>query len=165
MNGPVTGIAIQLPGTSNFDFVTLDATSTAASPTVGPVTVTANGANLTLGVGTGTNVTAPIIGVHNSGALTVTDFATLPSNGVLNATVVNSSFTSMSISQLGNGPDISTVTLTNDNAAAGVFVSLGNANGDKILVSTPNGTVTASRTTPCSVRPRSKRARATTGKP
>ena len=36
INNPVAAIVVQLPGTNNFDFVTLDATSTAASPSTRP---------------------------------------------------------------------------------------------------------------------------------
>jgi hypothetical protein len=137
-NNPVSAIQVLLPGQTNFDIVNLNGQSAAASPTVGPVTVTATntpvggpaagGVNLTFNVG----VTG--LGVHNSGPLTVSDINSLPSNGVLNATVQNSSFTSMSITQQGNGPDFSSVTLTNDTVPGPVSVSLGFANNDKITL-------------------------------
>jgi hypothetical protein len=123
---PVTTILVQLPGTNNFDIVNLNSQTGAASPTVTNVTIAAAAPNLTLGVG----VTGP--GVHNSGALNVSDIATTNVNGVLNATVNNSSFASIAINQFGNGPDPSTVTLFNDVAPGRVSVTLGNANNDAI---------------------------------
>jgi Bacterial Ig domain/Domain of unknown function (DUF4214) len=123
---PVSAIVVQLPGTNNFDIVNLNSQSGAASPTVGNVTVTATGANLTFNVG----VTG--FGVHNSGFLNVSDTASTNVNGVLNDVEQNSSFASQTVTQFGNGPDSSSVTMTNDVVPGRVLVTLGNANNDSI---------------------------------
>jgi len=124
-NNPVSAIVVQLPGTNNFDIVNLNGPG---SPTVGNVTVSASAPNLTFNVG----VTGP--GVSNRGALTVTDTATTNVNGVLLANVQNSTFTSIAITQFGNGPDFSSVRLANDVAPGPVAVTLGNANSDSITL-------------------------------
>jgi hypothetical protein len=125
---PVSSIIVQLPGTNNFDIVNLNSQTGAASPTVGNVTVAAAAPNLTFNVG----VTGP--GVHNSGFLNVSDIATTNVNGVLLVNQQNSSFTSETINQFGNGPDFSSVTLTNNVVPGRVLVTLGNANADKITL-------------------------------
>jgi hypothetical protein len=135
-NNPVSAIIVQLPGTTNFDIVNLNGTSPAASPTVGNVSVSAVGANLTFNVDVNPNPTGfpAATPVHNSGALTVSDIASTPTDGVLLANIQNSSFGSMAITQYGNGPDFSSVRLANDTVPGAVSVSLGNANGDTITL-------------------------------
>jgi hypothetical protein len=125
---PVSAIIVQLPGTNNFDIVNLNSENGAASPTVGNVTVSAAAPNLTLNVGN------PTFGVHNSGFLNVSDIATTNVNGVLLFTENNSSFSSQTINQFGNGPDFSSVTMTGDVTPGRVAVTLGNANADKITL-------------------------------
>ena len=120
----VTSIIVNLPGTTNFDFVTLTGQGKTTPTTVGNVTVTATGANLTFAANN----------VDNSGSLAVSDTFTSTVNAVLTATVNNSSFALLSITQTGGGPDSTSVTLGNDNVPASVSVSEGNANGDSITV-------------------------------
>ena len=128
----VTSIAVTLPGTTNFDFVTLTGGGKTTPTTVGNVTVSATGANLTFAANN----------VDNSGSLGVSDTFTSPVNAVLTATVNNSSFALLSITQTGGGPDSTSVTLGNDYIPASVSVSEGNANssptspptGDSITV-------------------------------
>ena len=55
-------------------------------------------------------------------------------NAVLTATVDNSSFATLSITQTGGGPDPTAVELGNDSIPASVSVSEGNANGDSITL-------------------------------
>ena len=125
----VTSIIVTLPGTSNFDFVTLYGQGKTTPTTVQTVAVTATGANLTFTAGTtATN------GVDNSGSFVVSDTFTSAVNAVLTATVNNSSFASLSITQTGGGPDSTAVKLGNDNIPASVSVSEGNANGDCITL-------------------------------
>jgi hypothetical protein len=133
---PVSSIVVQLQGTSNFDIVTILGTGSApTAPAVNNTTVTATGANVSLGVGFAYgNVVGLTPGVFNTGALTVSDLASSPTNGVLNTTINNSSFGSVSITQLGNGPDRSTVTMMGDTVRGTAFVSLGNANNDAITL-------------------------------
>ena len=129
----VTSITVNLPGTTNFDFVTLSGQGKTTPTTVKNVTVTATGANLTFTAGTtATN------GVDDSGNLVVSDKFTSPVNAVLHATVNNSSFATLSIIQTGGGPDSSAVTLGNDSIPSSVAVSLGNANGDAITLNSGN---------------------------
>ena len=120
----VTSIIVNLPGTTNFDFVTLTGQGKTTPTTVGNVTVTATGANLTFAANN----------VDNSGSLAVSDTFTSTVNAVLTATVNNDSFALLSITQTGGGPDSTSVTLGNDNVPASVSVSEGNANGDSITV-------------------------------
>jgi len=129
----VTSITVNLPGTTNFDFVTLSGQGKTTPTTVKNVTVTATGANLTFTAGTtATN------GVDDSGNLVVSDKFTSAVNAVLHATVNNSSFATLSIIQTGGGPDSSAVTLGNDSIPSSVAVSLGNANGDAITLNSGN---------------------------
>ena len=120
----VTSIIVNLPGTTNFDFVTLTGQGKTTPTTVKNVTVTATGANLTFAANN----------VDNSGSLVVSDTFTSAVNAVLTATVNNSSFALLSITQTGGGPDSTSVTLGNDNIPASVSVSEGNANGDSITL-------------------------------
>lgn len=130
----VATINVTLPGTTNFDYVLLQGQGMTQPVTVKNVTVTApTGANL--------NFTANK--VYNSGNLVVTDKASPAPpaqsvNGVLTASVSNSSFAAITITQVGGGPDFSSVTLTNNTAPTGVVVSLGTANGDKISLTNNN---------------------------
>jgi hypothetical protein len=123
----VSSIIVSLPGTTNFDFVSLEGQGKTTPTTVQNVTVTATGANLTFAAG-------DMTGVDNSGALVVSDTTTSTTNAVLTATVTNSTFTTMSITQTGGGPDHSTITLRNDSVAGGVVASEGTANGDIITL-------------------------------
>ena len=124
----VTSITVDLPGTTNFDFVTLSGPAKTTPTTVKNVTVTATGANLTF---TANNV-------DDSGNLVVSDTMTSAVNAVLSATVNNSSFATLSIIQTGGGPDSSAVTLGNDSIPTSVSVSEGNANGDSIMLNSGN---------------------------
>ena len=130
----VTSITVNLPGTTNFDFVTLNGAGKTTPTTVKNVTVTATGANLTFTANK----------VDDSGALVVSDTMTSAVNAVLTATVDNSSFGTLSITQTGGGPNRSYVELGNDNIPASVLVSEGNANGDLITLNSGNlfGTTT-----------------------
>ena len=124
----VTSITVNLPGTTNFDFVTLSGPAKTTPTTVKNVTVTATGANLTF---TANNV-------DDSGNLVVSDTMTSAVNAVLSATVTNSTFATLSIIQTGGGPDSSAVTLGNDSIPSSVAVSLGNANRDVIKLNSGN---------------------------
>ncbi len=122
----VTSIIVTLPGTTNFDFVTLSELSKTPQ-TDKNVTVKATGANLNFAANN----------VDNSGNFVLSDTNTSPVNAVLNATVTNSTFATLSIIQTG-GPARSTVTLANDSIPSSVAVSLGNANGDTITLNSGN---------------------------
>jgi hypothetical protein len=123
---PVSSIIVQLQGTNNIDIVTLNSQSGAASPTVSNVTVSATGPKLTFNVS----------GVHNSGFLQVSNIASTNQNGVLLMNEQNSSFASQTVNQFGNGPDFSSVMMTNDVTPGKVSVALGNANKDNIALTT-----------------------------
>ncbi len=120
----VTSIIVNLPGTINFDFVTLTGQGKTTATTVKNVTVTATGANLNFAA---TNV-------DDSGNFVLSNTYTSPVNAVLTATVDNSSFATLSITQTGGGPDPTAVELGNDSIPASVYVSEGNANGDYITL-------------------------------
>ena len=120
----VKSITVTLPGTTNFDFVTLSGQGKTIPTTVTNVTVTATGANLTFAANN----------VDDSGNFVLSDSYTSPVNAVLMATVDNSSFATLSITQTGGGPDTTSVELGNDNIPASVYVSEGNANGDSITL-------------------------------
>ena len=128
-NNPVTSIVVDLPGTTNYDYVTLSGGGKTTATTVQNVTVTAAGANLTFDAGaTATN------GVDNSGNFVLSDTSTSSVDAVLMANVDNSSFATLSITQTGGGPDPTAVELGNDNISASVVVSEGDASGDAATV-------------------------------
>ena len=119
----VTSIIVALPGTTNFDFVTLSGGGKTTATTVKNVTVTATGANLTFAANN----------VDNSGNFVLSDtFASPLMDAALTATVDNSSFATLSITQ--TGCCAASVELGNDNIPASVSVSEGNGNGDSITV-------------------------------
>ena len=119
----VTSITVNLPGTANFDFVTLSGQGKTTPTTVKNVTVTATGANLTFAVNN----------VDNSGNFVLSDtFASPLMDAALTATVDNSSFATLSITQ--SGCCAASVELGNDNIPASLSVSEGNGNGDSITV-------------------------------
>ena len=121
----VTSIVVQLPGTNNFDYVSLTGGGKTSPGTVKNVSVTATGANLTF---TASNV-------DNSGNLVVSDTYTSTVNAVLTASVTSSTFATLAITQTGGGPDSSAVRLGSDSIAGSVGVSLGNANSNSITLS------------------------------
>src|SRR5271166_448570 len=129
----VTSIIVVLPGTTNFDFVTLSGQVKTTPTTVKNVTVTATGANLTFAANN----------VDNSGNFVLSDtFASPLMDAALTATVDNSSFATLSITQ--TGCCAASVELGNDNIPASVLVSEGNGNNDFITLTSGNsfGTTT-----------------------
>jgi hypothetical protein len=95
--------------------------------------------NVTVTAPTGANLNFSARNIVASGNLVIVDTASPAApaqsvNGVLTASVTNSSFASIAITQIGGGPDSSSVTLLNDVAPTGVAVSLGNANGNRITL-------------------------------
>jgi hypothetical protein len=128
--GAVSTIVIQLPGTTNFDFVQLNGPGKTTPTTIGNVSVTATGANLTFTVSSNA-----ANGVDNSGNLTISDTFSLPPGGMdaaLNVHVDNSAFAGISITQTGCCP--ATVELGNDTVPGPVTVTEGNADGDSITL-------------------------------
>ena len=128
-SSPVTSIIVQLPGTNNFDFVSLTGGGKTSTSTIKNVSITANGANLTFTANS----------VDNNGNLVVSDtYSTPPTpsvNAVLTASVTSSTFATLAITQTGGGPDSSAVRLGSDSIAGSVGVSLGNANSNSITLS------------------------------
>jgi hypothetical protein len=124
---PVSSIVVSLPGTTNFDFVTLTGQGKTTTTTINTVSVSATGANLNFAASS----------VDNS-TLLVTDFFSTPVNAVLTATVTNSTFATLAIEQTGGGPDSSSVTLGTDTVPGSALVSLGNANKDSITLNSGN---------------------------
>ena len=124
----VTSIMVTLPGTTNFDTVSLLGAGKTTPTTVKNVSIATTGANLTFTAGTtATN------GVDNNGAFTLTDTFSPPlMDAALTAHVDNSSFGSLAISQTGCCPAV--VELGNDTIPGTVSVSEGNANSDSITV-------------------------------
>ena len=118
----VTSITVTLPGTTNFDFVTLSGQGKTIPTTVKNVTVTATGANLTFAANN----------VDDSGNFVLSDRYTSSVNAVLTATVDNSSFATLSITQTGGSKAV--VELGNDAIPSTVFVKEGSANTDSITV-------------------------------
>ena len=120
-SNPVKSIVVTLPGTNNFDFVTLIGRARPHRRPSRNVTVTAAGANLTFAAGQNN-------GVDNSGNFVLSDTSTSSTDAALTANVDNSSFVTLSITQTGGGPD-HRVELGNNNIPGSVVVSEGNASG------------------------------------
>jgi hypothetical protein len=127
--GAVTSIKVILPGTVNFDNVALKGPGKTTATKVNTVAITATGANLTF--------TAS--GVDNTGSFTLSNTVGLPGglDAALHASVDNSTFASLTITQTGNAPAY--VELGNDNIISGassgpVTVSEGVANADNIIL-------------------------------
>ena len=125
----VSSIVVILPGTVNIDNVTLVGPGKTTATTVNSVSITATGANLTFTAN----------GLDNHGSLTVSDTAGLTggNDAAFHASVDNSMFASISITQTGNF--LAYVELSNDNTIAGlvsgpVTVSEGVANTDQIIL-------------------------------
>ena len=138
----VTSIIVGLPGTSNYDYLTLSGGGKTTATTVQNVTVTATGADLTFAAGaTATN------GVDNSGNFVLLDNFTSSVDAVLTANVDNSSFAAVSITQTGGGPDSTDVELGDDDTG-NVTISEGGGSGDTGTVTggTVSGTITISQT-------------------
>jgi hypothetical protein len=133
---PVASISVSLPGSTNFDFISLTGPGKAVPTTVGNVTIaTTAGAN----IGTAATPGLVVNGVENSGNFIFTSTASPapPStavNAVVTAKVDNSSFATLSIAQSGYGPDSSSVELGSDTVPGTVSVSLGDASGDSITL-------------------------------
>ena len=129
----VASIIVVLPGTANFDFITLTGQDKTTPGTVKNVTMTATGANLTFAAN----------GVDNSGSFVLSD---TNSPGIIDAALTvnvdNSSFATLSISQTGGAP--ASVELGNDSISASVSVSEGNGDDDSITLDNGNifGTTT-----------------------
>jgi hypothetical protein len=125
----VTSIVVILPGTTNFDTVAINGPGKTTATPVHTVAITATGANLTF---TGN-------GIDNSGSLTLSDTVGLPggNDAALHASVDNSTFASLTITQTGN--TLAYVELGNDNINSStgpgpVTVSEGVDNADKIIL-------------------------------
>ena len=122
--GAVSSIIVTLPGTSNYDFVTLTGQGKTTLTTVKNVTITATGANL----GTAAFPGLIVNNVDNSGNFVLSDtFSSPPPAGAMNASlfanVDNSTFATLSITQTGCCP--AQVELGNDNVPGTVSVSEG----------------------------------------
>ena len=117
----VATIAVTLPGTTNFDFVTLTGQGKTTPTTVRNVSITSTGASLGFSpLFTGLTVN----NVDNPGPLTVSVTGQVtPMDGALFASVDNSSFASIAITQTGCCP--AQVELGNDTVPGAVTVSEG----------------------------------------
>ena len=102
----VTAIVVDLPGTANYDLVTLSGGGETTATTVQNVTVTTTGANLTFAAGTTASN-----GVDNSGNFVLSDTFTSSSHAVVTANVDYSSFETLSVNQTGGGPASTAVKL------------------------------------------------------
>src|SRR5262249_6616710 len=124
---PVSSISLILPGTHNFDSVTLLGQGKTTPTTVRDVTVTATG---------GVNLNFAAKGVANLGNFILTNTSSAATDAALTAIVDDCSFATLAISQTGGLR--ASVELSNDNIPGPVSVSEGNGNGDSITLGNGN---------------------------